>query len=51
MLNLILLRSKNGKNKSETIKRTVVDVEKVRIWQGVAVGTFLCRCPKYCLMV
>lgn len=51
MLALILLRSKNGKNKSEMIKQTIVDIEKVQIWQGVAVGTFLCRGTKCCLMV
>lgn len=39
-----MLTSKNDKTKSETTKIIVADLETVRSWQGVAVGTFLCRC-------
>lgn len=51
VLALILLRSNDGKNKSEMITLTIADLEEVRIWQGVAVGTSLCRCLKYQLIV
>ncbi|EOB01193.1 hypothetical protein Anapl_02326 [Anas platyrhynchos] len=37
VLALILLRSNDGKNKSEMITLTIADLEEVRIWQGVAV--------------
>lgn len=39
-LPLILFTLKNGKNKSETIKIIVADVEKVRSRRGVVGGTF-----------